>query len=643
MSLARPAACLITSRKTNEHQLRDDSHGPRTDLASFSQTSRICYEAAIPFIYSSLSIIFHDKESLQNAVSELADDGRGCRFLKYARRIYIICLKTPNLKSWVTNLLCDKFQARRYTFLDPRLTGSIADLASLHGPSKWEPIESLLPKFHHLEQFNFLTENQFTVGLSNALFHNHPNCKLDITYAQDVASSAVPETDRLNDPETINHNDIYDGELWEEDLIDEMTSQKEEFFDIDVLQLPGLHTLAMQTPRPYRNIYHNANWTGLEYGDRILPFVASAPGLRHLVLAVQSSDIKFPIAKLEKQWKNLVNVHPLTRVSTLESISIPSYGPSEGVILKLAAAIDISGLRTLSIDKYHDPANLAQIGKLFPNLERLFIGFEPSGWTSQDLDADHEDAITAVCAFRPLKYLRLHFIRNVRSVQRIVEHHGPSLKGLVIDTSLKRRVRIMPPSKDQGFKYPTFDAYNIRLLAQSCPYLEELRLQIERSAGNQAECEAYKALGGFSSLHTLVLDLNYARPKEGAEEQPLREMFVNAAIDEKLTLGIWNLINANQISRRLRYLRVMPFGSPALPKVEARLLECFPRSYLVTKCNSSSGSPTIEEIGKVARERRRHFIPKIFQQILYDIWPLMPKGTNWTSGWTSLPLEVEAV
>ncbi|KAJ5647790.1 hypothetical protein N7490_004162 [Penicillium lividum] len=626
MSLANPTACLITSRKTNEHQLRDDAHGPRTDLASFSQTSQICYEAAIPFLYSSLSIIFHDKESLQNAVSELADDGRGCRFLKYARRIYIICLKTPNSKPWVTNLICDKVQARRYTFLDPRLTGSIADLASLHGPRKWEPIESLLPKFHHLEQLNFLTENQFTVGLSNALFHNHPNCKLNITYAQDVLSSAVPEPDRLIDPETINHNDIYDGELWEEDLIDEMTSQREEFFDINVLQLPGLHTLAMQTPRPYRNIYHNANLTGLEYIDDIMPFVASAPGLRHILFASQSSDIKFPVAQLEEQWKELVKVHPPTRISTLESISIPSYGPSEEIILKLAATIDISGLRSLSIDKYHDPANLAQIGKLLPNLERLFIGFEPSGWTSQDLDADHEDAITAICAFRPLKYLRLHFIRNVRSVQRIVEHHGSC-----------------PPSKDQGFKYPTFDAYNIRLLAQSCPNLEELRLQIERSGGNQAECEAYKALGGFSSLHTLVLDLNYAcRLKEGTEEQPLREMFVNAAIDEKLTLGIWNLINANQISRRLHNFRIMPFGSPALPKVEARLLECFPRSYLVTRCNSNPGSPTFEEIGKLAREGRRNFIPEILQQILHDIWPLVPKGTNWTSGWTSLPLGVKA-
>lgn len=93
------------------------------------------------------------------------------------------------------------------------------------------------------------------------------------------------------------------------------------------------------------------------------------------------------------------------------------------------------------------------------------------------------------------KYLYLCPLRSVNSVDRILERHGPSLKGLVIEVSAQVRTPRGTLESDAGLKYPKLDASNISRLAQQCPNLEEIRLQIKRSNGSQAECEMYKALG----------------------------------------------------------------------------------------------------------------------------------------------------
>ncbi|KAJ5918373.1 hypothetical protein N7454_010748 [Penicillium verhagenii] len=74
-----------------------------------------------------------------------------------------------------------------------------------------------------------------------------------------------------------------------------------------------------------------------------------------------SFDHSFKVETLKEQWKNLANALPPTRVSALESVS---FGP----IFKLAAVADLSGLRSLLIDHYQDPAELAQLGGPSPVL-----------------------------------------------------------------------------------------------------------------------------------------------------------------------------------------------------------------------------------------------------------------------------------
>lgn len=157
-----------------------------------------------------------------------------------------------------------------------------------------------------------------------------------------------------------------------------------------------------------------------------------------------------------------------------------------------------------------------------------------------------------------------------------------------------------------------------------------------------------------------MLDLHFDARLEPARRHldtkdltALRKMFINAATDEKFALGIWNMIKTNKASR-LQYLRVVPFGNGKFSREESYLLDCFARSFLVTRYNfQNPRSPSVEEIGKRAREIQREkresvvdsdenvefSLPERLTLLLHDIWPQVPKGSDWWSCWTSFPWE----
>jgi hypothetical protein len=68
-------------------------------------------------------------------------------------------------------------------------------------------------------------------------------------------------------------------------------------FDIDVLQLLGLHTLAGNL------IYSRSRSAGREGLDEMLPFFVTAPGLKHLDLQGQIDNPGFPLTRLRGKGK----------------------------------------------------------------------------------------------------------------------------------------------------------------------------------------------------------------------------------------------------------------------------------------------------------------------------------------------------
>jgi hypothetical protein len=299
-------------------------------------------------------------------------------------------------------------------------------------------------------------------------------------------------------------------------------------FDAKIHQRPGLHSLAVQL------VYHESRSAGREYLDEMLPFLVNAQGLKHLDLQDITSTSRFLISRLREEWQNLTRLSP--QISSLESVTISGCAPHEKILFKLAAAGNLSNLRTLVLAHVHDPAGLMKIARLIPNLERLFIQPSPNGRPWMHLKTDHDDSIAAIRAFPPLRYLCLHSLCSAGSLLRIVEQHGPSLKGLIVE-----------PYGRALSEYPILDVSDIFQLAAHCPNLEELRLQIKKSMGSRAECELCNALGKLTNLHSLVLDLHFDARSEPAlrhADTPdlvaLRKIFINAATDDNLALGIWN-------------------------------------------------------------------------------------------------------
>jgi hypothetical protein len=65
-----------------------------------------------------------------------------------------------------------------------------------------------------------------------------------------------------------------------------------------------------------------------------------------------------------------------------------------------------------------------------------------------------------------------------------------------------------------------------------------------------------------------------------------RTTLINAATDETLARGIWDIIAAAQSSRRLRNLRIVPFGFDLYTPDEIDYLIFLARSFLVSRLES---------------------------------------------------------
>ncbi|KAJ5613929.1 hypothetical protein N7528_007583 [Penicillium herquei] len=490
----------------------------------------------------------------------------------------------------------------------------------------WAPVVSLIVGLDRLEKFDFVACNDFTTGLMEAFAQHHPDCKLNILESQRVG---------LIQP---------DSSVWDEDslALDEVDVDSE--FDMNTLQLPGLHTLFASLPQTSK--YPDED----QRLDELLPFLFTSAGLKHLSLEASHDVNTSRFDLLQSTWQNMIDNHEPKPVAQLESLTISSNKVEGDLLVKVAAAGDLSRLRSLDVSWNRVTPNLANIAGLFPNLERLFIHVIFK--TGHDVTPTYNDElIDGILALRPLKYLDIRGLRDAETLDRIIQHHGPSLKGLSL---FPNRLR----------QYPRLTPLELREMAIRCPNLEELRFQVTRSGGNQDECEIYKAFGHFPNLQKLFLDLDFdARPnlpprtgnRVAGDPDALRQTFINAAMDENLALQIWSIIKTN--NPHLKYLRLLPIGSDIFAPDEHYLLFCLARSYLLTHYNlEHPGVPVIEQIGKrewvVTKTMGKTIVKNIISDgqlnlsyrvvsVLKEIWPqvTVPKRSDWWTCWTSFPLQ----
>ncbi|KAJ5130999.1 uncharacterized protein N7515_007038 [Penicillium bovifimosum] len=619
--------------------LEGPAYCPPKDLSSFSQINHLCNQAAVPILYRNITLILDTFQDLEAALSKVTEAPRASNFAKFARRLSLVCIELSGksefleqappwtLEPWALNMATDPNPATRKGFLEHYMTSCYSttglDLLSSSHKSigktpNWAPIVSLIASLSHLDQFDFITANDFTADLTEAFWRYHPDCRLNILSEQQVGPSPLyPDTTSVS-----------------RDPVE---------FRMDTLQLPGLHTLTTAISNDYKqSAEHQQLW-------EMMPFLFTSPGLKHLCLKPADGVHEAGVALLKATWQSLIDKAKPKVISQLESVTIPGNRP-EGIMLsRLAAAGDLSQLRSLDINCVCEPGKLVNVADLLPNLKRLFLDIGRRGPSRPASETDIEESMAGILAFRPLEYLYVSGLRDVETLDRIIQHHGPSLKGLAL-----------VPNK--VYQYPRLNSSKLLEMMNLCPNMEELRLQMKRSAGNQAECEMYKALGTFPNLQRLFLDLDFdARPKvprfgsvPETHDLDLRRTFINAAMDESLALQIWTTIKEKSPS--LKDLRIFPCGNVDFPQEERYLLDCFARSYLLTGYNlENPGVPVMEQIGKreweIIRARRNHWhesrdeevrLSSRVVSVLRSIWPQVLEQTfrsEWLDCWTSLPLQ----
>ncbi|PWY65430.1 hypothetical protein BO83DRAFT_401901 [Aspergillus eucalypticola CBS 122712] len=396
-------------------------------------------------------------------------------------------------------------------------------------------------------------------------------------------------------------------------------------FDLNILRSPALHTInAVYT------LYRDAE-QGWTYNDEAFRFVCMAPNLKHFpILHDMYGRDENPITKVKRKWQDY-----------------DPHNPHERILLNISTMANLSNLRSLDMGVHSEPAMLIKAASIMIHLERLYISMIPRKkqmkmlWDVdiEDVTWDIEDMISAVRAFRPLRFLCLRGLRSFASLSRI-----PS-----------DRQRQTP---QEGLKYPISNSEHVWLLANLCPRLEELRMPLQRSQSNAQECEIYKALGQLSRLHTVFLDLDCdPRHTSLRDELPssacVREILINSAIDERLVTEIFNFAFFNQRTCRIKNMRVkLAIGDFFVRELE-HVVRQLGRSFLVTRKDFYINKDVlvdVTEVGRVAWQLWREdgigyigsiHIPKEKKKVILEYWPLQ-SYSNRSKKWKEFPLLVRS-
>ncbi|KAF7624561.1 hypothetical protein AFLA_008265 [Aspergillus flavus NRRL3357] len=144
----------------------------------------------------------------------------------------------------------------------------------------------------------------------------------------------------------------------------------------------------------------------------------------------------------------------------------------------------------------------------------------------------------------------------------------PSLKHLNIRGRSSRSVTLLKSNSGLStrYKYPLLNSHDVTELSGSCPNLQELRLPIKRRGGRP---RCYHWSDCLNSQNDWAASF--------------RDTLINAATDEDLARGIWDLIVSKQSTQSLRRLRLVPFGAAVYDEEERdaiwKLAIWFPNHY----------------------------------------------------------------
>lgn len=501
----------------------------------------------------------------------------------------------------------------------------------------WRPLVELLSTLNRVEVLNYAVGNNFPGCLLQALHKYHPACQLNIWSEQNIALDR-PGLGNLQSSRFPKYSDV---------------------FEIDLIRSPCLHAINVLYPRSYdRELGMTVSQ------DAIISFLKRAPNLRHL--QVSSTHANGSIIRSNEEWERFLASFgpPTTSARFLTFCCSDGAFGTEPIVTKWEEYFDLSNLRALDIGRIKSVSDVAKLFSRLQKLDRLFINLaDPIKLRLEPPICFQEaDFRSMFSSLNPLKYLCISALCEKSAIGAILEYHGNSLRGLILEPDRS--------CDDEGrhyHSYPSLVAEDLLTIAKEAPGIRDLRLTVERSRGNHDERLSYEALGMFPSLQNLTLDLHCKpRPsdighgaslKDGASwskhRARLETAFINAAMDETLAKEIWNVIYSKQQKEKLQSLRIVPIGWDLFShRAEQNIAFHLSRPFLLWKSGPEFDLKVVE-LGHDERELQVEIEtihayepnmtrspPKRLQRLIRSLWGFSESQMeDWRLHWKSFPLD----
>jgi hypothetical protein len=376
----------------------------------------------------------------------------------------------------------------------------------------------------------------------------------------------------------------------------------------------------------------------------ILPGLAACSNLKHLAIHWGNPTLLNRLNNLVEDW--YTRPQSMSR-PCLQSLILQGPSPLTNGLGALSRLYNLSQLRSLDLTASSGFDVLRQASLLFKHLQKLYVSLDAEPYPAALHDI--EDRVDILQSFKPLQFLCLRGVRQERTISDILAVHGSTLQGLIIEVTRRGF------GPDCSFQPSNLSPLCISDIAEACPNLRELRIPILRTNGDRYEYTKYKALGQFHHLQILIIDL-LCDPRSTVPSNRVPSMadmvghsLANAATDRKLVESIWNAIFQNQLTKRLRKLSCIHFGSECFPWTQEWVMLHLAQSFLVQRPEGATHPVEIQPIGRKSlalrmeekyRSGSRSGMDVDTQEVFDELWP---GDGPWETRWRSFPLDTSGI
>ncbi|KAL4814292.1 hypothetical protein BDW67DRAFT_177162 [Aspergillus spinulosporus] len=528
------------------------SHEP--SIYAFSESTRSCHAASHSARFRRVQIRVKTRRGLDHDIREwnkilLRNSAFGCvQHLTIEGRLALFwedgeiasSLPAKLLDNLLTEYRCEDEFTRPGTFYDHILRGPFYHIGVQEDQDEdaWAPMAKLLVKLTGLKDLVYACERRFPKCLFEALQLRTPQCKLHIK-AFDPPCLNSEETEG-GDEERVEDNED-DGDQDEDEDEDDVVSK----YEYALVTSPALSTVVV--PVAHDDIYRCSNEEAARLMARGL-----APNLKQVHIVDSGPGFKYRPMNRDMSKQGLVSRKEVSQyireknnlgLGELEGLSLDPANLTRFNLWK--ETVDLSRLRSLQLWRVHLDTLETATTCDFSSLKTLVLGLFPRRQHPSQAHLSDEAAGAFISSLHPLESIHLTGPFFQESFNAVLNHHGNSLRKLSLYPTETSRI----PPIEQFLITST----EIRQIQQHCPNIYDLRLQIERTLGDQKEQDIYRALGELQRLRHLSLQLDVwnavdlGAVDKAALRQPCyaERIFINLAIDAELAREIFNLISSN--------------------------------------------------------------------------------------------------